>query len=972
MTEACARNDSMTVHSQSLQYYLDNGDFRNALTCPRARTLFGGIPDGPAHNLCIQSDPQAWDQIISERIQHSLEDVSLQEASVAKQEILLIGVAALRAFLQSNVTGPPLAWHSANIIFPKVQEEHLKDLQLIRRSLVVSLTVDGEAIYQLTPNVELFSLAKIILTQSSLVQGNNQAQWERLRVNFWHQRMLSEIAPSLQENIYEDLEHLDTVILSNNETYDDWEKACFLLERAAINVYHGFDSKAREDLERAAKLTGFEYVLTGRLGKRTKFQEKELSQLVVLAKSADEPAMKSSFGTNGITNSHTNGNTMPELKPQNYNLNDDTLLEAISFSKPIPNSQFHVAEQVPPSLANLDPANQPVLAPLDSIILLSYASSITNTSPQDGLTREETLPYATRVLDGGSSNWQIYTQALLVRSRIEAHRSRTVERGVLQLQALVDQVVVETTSVTGIDVLVQVPTESINALPSTFLPRPKTSEAAPVTERLKYVHQLAPPTRWTLEAELAARWVSLGGLRTALEIYERLHMWAEAALCWAAVEREDKARRIVRRQLYHSASPVQPTGIDEEAEEYLGKERSPLPVDAPRLFCILGDIDKSPAMYERAWTVSNERFARAQRSLGKHYLASRDLLNAEKAYSKSLKINPQNQVTWFELGCVRLEVHHWGGAVDAFTRAIQIDETDAEAWSNLAAALLRLPPEEVVATPSHGDSAEIKEGAKADPQKHSKEALVAFKRAAALKRESYRIWQNLLNVAAILSPPPYADIIIAQERLIELRGPVEGENCIDVEVMEGLLSHVIASAPAKNATEVGNETTIPVDGHRQNMFGLEHMTSNLIQKQIIPLITHSRRLWQLVARFSLLVNHPSSALDAYEKAWRVTVNKPGWDSGTSNTGISDSAESPEDSWSSVVDATVELADAYESLGEREKTEGLAVGSGELVCKGWKFKSRSAIRTVMGRARERWEDSEGWKILENHIATLKTA
>ena len=970
MPEVSARDGSLTVDPQNLQYYLDNGDFHKALTCPRARTLFGGVPDGPAHNLCIQNDPQGWDQIISERIEHSLENVSPQEASISKRDTLLIGLAALGAFLQSNVTGPPLDWRSADVIFPRVQQEHPEDLRMIRRSLVASLTVDGEAIYELTPSVELFCLAKIILNHSSIGQDNNLARWERLHVNFWHQRMLNEIAPSLQKKIYDDLEYLDTVILfDNNASYDDREKTCFLLERAIVNIYHGFDSKAREDLERAAKLTGFEYVLTGRLGKRTRFQQKELSQLVVLAKSADGPVMKKTSGNNGITIGHTNGNTTQELKPQSFNLNDDTLLETISFSKPTADSQIHVDEQVPASLAALDPANQPVLAPLDSIILLSHASSITNTSPQHGLTREETLPYATRVLEGGSSNWQIYTQALLVRSRIEGHRSRTVERGVLQLQALVDQVVVETSSATNIDEPAEVAIEPISATPSTFLPRLKPSEAAPVTERLQYIHQLAPPTRWTLEAELAARWVSLGGLRTALEIYERLHMWAEAALCWAAVEREDKARRIVRRQLYQSGSD-QSTSTDDETEEYLGKERSPLPVDAPRLFCILGDIDKSPAMYERAWAVSKNRFARAQRSLGKYYLASRDLLDADKAYSKSLKINPQNQGTWFELGCVRLELRDWKGAVDAFTRTIQIDDTDAEAWSNLAAALLRLPFEEVVTTPSHGDSAEMKEETKADPQMHAKEALVAFKRAAALKRESYRIWQNLLNVAAILSPPPYADIIIAQERLIELRGSVEGEGCVDIAVMEGLLSHIVASAPAKTSEEARDETKISIDEQRRKMFGLEHMTTDLIQKQITPLITHSRRLWQLVARFSLHLNRPSSALDAYEKAWRVTVNKPGWDSGTSNTGTSEAGVPPEEAWSSVVDATVELADAYESLGEREKTEGLAAGSGELVCKGWKFKSRSAIRTVMGKARERWENSEGWKILENHMASLK--
>ncbi|KAL9116587.1 MAG: hypothetical protein Q9187_006888, partial [Circinaria calcarea] len=711
----------------------------------------------------------------------------------------------------------------------------------------------------------------------------------------------------LQRKIFDDVDYLKGVILSQDSPYEDEAKVQFLLERAAIHTYHGFDAKARVDLDMAAKTTGFEYALTGRLGKRTKFQEKELSQLVVLAKSADTSNSHQVFGTSLAASdiAYQESTAKAASKPRNLDLNDDTLLESISFTKPTSDTGVQTEESLPASLANLDLANQPILKPLDSIILLSLASSITNTSPQHGLTREETLPYATRVLEGGSTNWQVYTQALLVRSRIEGYRSRTVERGVLQLQALVDQVIAETTSSDNPDGASHAANGSNGS--TTFLPRPKPSELASVSERLQYIHQLASPTRWTLEAELAARWVSLGGLRTALEIYERLEMWAEAALCWAAVDREDKARRIVRRQLYMASKSSQTandkdgsSNSDDDSEEHLGEEIIPSPADAPRLFCILGDIDKSPALYERAWEVSNNRYARAQRSLGKHYLKIRDFPKSEAAFSKSLRINPLDQATWFSLGCARLELQDWPGAVDAFGRTVQIEDTDAEAWSNLAAALLRLPSSKSIVTDPNNDNLDG-ESKHLDPQKHTKEAFVALKRAANLKRESYRIWQNLLNVSAMLSPPPYSDIIIAQQRLTELRGSVEGEGCIDMEVMEGLLQHVIASTPSSNPHhangngngngETGNGIDLPDHEHdsqqqRHKKFGLEHMFSQLLTQHITPLITHSRRLWQLIARSSLHLNRPSAALEAYEKAWRVTLNKPGWESGGSSSSSS--------------------------------------------------------------------------------------
>ena len=410
-------------------------------------------------------------------------------------------------------------------------------------------------------------------------------------------------------------------------------------------------------------------------------------------------------------------------------------------------------------------------------------------------------------------------------------------------------------------------------------------------------------------------------------------------------------------------------------------EHKPLPADAPRLFCILGDMEKSPQAYERAWEISNHRYARAQRSLGRHYLATRSLPKAEEAYAKSLRTSPQNHSAWFALGSVRLQLEDWMGAVDAYGRAIQIEEKDAESWSNLAAALLRLPPEKPLSAPLAPNTPHDSNGLEDDdetnpstsnPQKHIQEAFVALKRAAVLKRESYRIWQNLLTVAVKLSPPPYTDIIIAQTRLIDLLGNIEGEKCIEVDVLERLVAHFIdsSSPPAPpsssvpesppNSSEPPNETdtrahTTPPS--RKPGFG--KMLTDLVQKRITPLITTSRRLWLLTAKLSLQANHPFATLGAFEKAWRVTLNHPGWESGTHDA---------EAKWKDVVDATVDLADAYESLGERRREGGM--GAGELVCKEWRFKSRSAIRAVLGRAKEGWAGSERIAALEEKLRELR--
>ncbi|KAJ9619250.1 hypothetical protein H2203_008579 [Taxawa tesnikishii (nom. ined.)] len=870
---------------------VENGNFGSLLESPFAREILGH-ENGPSLEDVRLQDFETWNDYVFHRLGILLgkrkestgdEKYALEDSPQYKQHLVfLIGYAALLAFLQSNVTGPPLPFSTAKTIFPSEVSKDKQRLATARQGLVNSLSVDAIAAYKLTPNVELLCLADAIMTCPPIIKNIPAVRWAKMRVQFIHQRLLSEPSPTVQQRIYEDLEALEDQYFDSSMAakagLSTETKVQFLLERASIETFHGFDKRARADLELAAKEQNFQFALTGLLGRRTKWQQHDVISAQNNSRNETDSEAKNGTSTG----------------PQNLDLNDDTLLESISFTeKPKSFTDVQDASNLPSALADVDPSNQPLLQPLDSVILLSLASSITNTSPQNGLTREETLPYATRVLEGGSSNWQVYTQALLVRSRIEGYKSRTVERGLLQLQAVVDQVVADT-------LLSENGTTATEGASTTFLPRPKESESAGVTERLKYVFQLASPSRWELEAELASRWVQMGGLRSALEIYERLEMWAEAALCWAATEKEEKAKRM------------------------------------------------DTAMWEKAWQVSNQRYARAQRSLGRFYFAAHDYVKAAGAYSKSLNVNQLNHPSWFALGCALLELGQFSRAAESFQRCVSLDEQDAEAWSNLAAALLKFEPDQAAA--SNGaktvlddeDESVAASDRKADSQKNRRDALRALKRAATLKYDSYRIWENMLIVAASLSPPDYTSVLSAQKHIIELRGPTVGEKCVDVEIMSLMVRHVIASSNAYDPSKPG----------------LERMIVETFDKQIVPLITANRQLWQLVAKLALWRNRPSSALEAHEKAWRAVTTQPGWETES------------ERRWNDVVDATIELCDAYESLGPREKNEGLGAGEGALVAKDWKFKARSAVRGIMGRGKGSWEDTEGWDRLKDAMENLR--
>jgi tetratricopeptide (TPR) repeat protein len=883
-------------------------------------------------------------------------------------QILHIGLAALFSFLQSNVTGPPLEFDSATVVFGQDIVGDRSALNAMRQKMLRDLSVDGEAVYPLTPNIELFCVAKAILVDSGVLVTNDSplvARTARMRVNFLHQKMLGEVTGTLQKEVYDDLDIISSVVLADNSDSTGAMKAAFLLERATIHTHHGLDTKALSDLDKAALASGFQYALTGKLGKRTKFQDRDISQLVVLALSANTESTAEST------------ETKEELEtsiPKALDLNDDTLLETIAFAKegakPEKSTTVQDESSLPAGLASIDPSNQPKLNPLDSTILLAMASAITNNSPEHGLTREETLPYATRVIDGGSSNWQIYTQALLVRSRCEAYKTRTVERGVLQMQALVDQVIADTATANSA-VTTSTITDQQHGQPATFLPRPQESESAPAEERLEYLWTLNFQTRWNLEAELAQKWVSLGALRTALDIYERLEMWAEVALCYAATEREEKAKTITRRQLYQRSNP---DVFDDDNERYEGPELSPLPADAPRLFCILADIDAAPTLYERAWEVSGRRYARAQRSLARLYLKAQppDLEKAEEAYGKSLKINPLNHGAWFAIGCVQLNRERWNEAIESFTRTVQLEQDDAEAWSNLAAALLNVSssdgkPSQPATTPKeerdteHTEGEEIEEVEEVkevDPYKYTRDALTALHHAARLKQTDHRIWDNLLTVAASLPPPttPYKDIVLAQRKVIELVSPKKGEKAIDIPILGMLVDHLVDNYEY-------TDLLIPIeDGSNKKILRsgtVAGQVLTLIDEVVVPLITHSAPLWIIVARVELFRHRPSKAFAAHEKAWRATLSS--CTQGAFQMG-------DENRWMQIVKATERLVrDGYAKIGgmAKEREEDGENGEAgeeeeevELVAPDWRFKSRSAVRGVLGKGKD-WEDSKGW-------------
>ncbi|KAL1872432.1 hypothetical protein Daus18300_004403 [Diaporthe australafricana] len=975
------------------------------------------------------------------------------------------GLAAFNAFLQANVTGPVLTHDQANLAAPYLES---KEIDLGIRSL----DVDGVGVYSFIPHVELFCLARHVIenvdseTQWTAAQAEAGAReavslaWMKLRLHVWHYKLfiqpslssgsvftknvgMSEV-PSLVEKIQEGLARVESDVLGeawevsdHASKFSSEDKVRYLVEKANVCIMLGQDVKAREALKHAAELNGFLYALSGALGKRTRFQDKSTSQLVVLAKSAVERVREGD-------------DQVPGALP----LNDDTLLEQIEFSKD--GTQGKHGEQnipaaestLPIQLQDLKADEQPQLSTLDQIILLTEATLKDAFSAADTLTSEEILPFAVRVINDKSTNWQVYTQALLVRSRIEMHRSRTVERGVLQMQAVIDQVLVDTaertTASTGGEATAGAENADLPAIsvsvaneeprtkedrkatapadekPKSFFPVAEPTESASADVRLDFIHALSSPPRWHLESEMAYAWTSVGSLVSALEIFKRLKLWAEVALCLAssaALDEEDgsgrggggeeKARAIIRWRLFHRKdrnSAAAEEGLDEhtdistlKAAEFTGPERTPPQPNAPRLFCILGDMesDSAVAHYERAWQISKHRYARAQKSLGEHYLALKDWQKAREAYNLAVFVNRIAPELWNRLGDINLRLGLFGDAAEAFTRAIGSSNDssggeDARTWSNLGSALYSMYLETVnenkqakatsaeCETQTNGpkdeeeDVDDVDDGeplpstrkTQKDPAMLLVQSMKAYKRGASIAGDNWRIWDNVITLATRMRPMPFFEIIQAVRSVIRLR---QTEDALDEDILRLLITEGVLTVEKKNDAN-------PSGVYEPPRGSVERNVNEMMENEVAPLITNRSELWELVSRLRVWKRDYTGAIDASEKAWRAAVG--GATSGASSMGgglTADSAKSrseggagsrnwldDKEAWQVVVQRTDELVAVLENYGPQVESVG----------DRWRGKARAAIRSVMGKSKENWEESEGWLTLKGLLDGLR--
>ncbi|KAJ2830444.1 hypothetical protein FBU31_002485, partial [Coemansia sp. 'formosensis'] len=756
--------------SGSLVVALSEGRYEDILRSPAAKAIFGTEQeDGPATDAAFA--PADLGPHVTALVLSYIE----AQGSAAWAEITVIGAACLSAFVQTNWTGPEFAVDPASVlprqlaerwretfttIAPLVLEEGMdkhevgrrayaahvylgvkqsEERALLDRVLLRQLSVDGEDAYAMAPRPMYLYLARLLLVdipQAGLLAERDaaapMAHWWSARALLIQQSLLDYPAQTLMDQI---IGHLDRVkqllppspasntplksvdasgsaqavpeLADENEVPSfetpetdsdvpltsaslapnshEWEAvaaadrdvwARYLLEVGVVYSQHHMAVESKRCFTQAQAASGLQWEMTGAAGKRTRFQTNDVIQLVLLAKSAARADARSA------------------QLPEALALNDDTLLEKITYADAA--VEAHAGEER--------------LQVLDECILLALCLNVQNENAAHGLTTELMRPFVARVL-GQPTNWSVYTMGLLLRSRLETAKTRTAQRATLQLQALVDQIT---------------------------HPLPAAQEAG-AAERLQYLWALSLPSQWEFERELANQFMTMGVVRSALDIYERLGMWDEIVTCYVLLEQNDVAQQIIKDQL--ALSP-----------------------DSAKLWCVLGDLQRDPEHWRHAWEISGRRYARAMRSLGAHYYGKAEYALCVESYELALALNPLFEKSWYVLGCAAMQVSRWEVAAGAFQRVVVLEHDNGEAWNNLASVYMHMGSE------------------------HRGRAWYALREAVKAKFDSWRVWANFLTVSVGVGQMSSA--IHAMTRVVELRADKDGAASVDLDALRTIIHAV--------------------------------------------------------------------------------------------------------------------------------------------------------------------------------------
>ncbi|KAK3124909.1 hypothetical protein QOZ80_7BG0595960 [Eleusine coracana subsp. coracana] len=540
--------------------------------------------------------------------------------------VLSAAVAALLAFTQQNVTGPPGTFSAFPFWTSSLGEGWYNNLGVIWDSWASdNLSSFGSHVDGKFSLLQFIVFAELLFTsiQTLDLSDGLSVSWWLFRVSMLQQNILDELSSSLfdQVQVYKNkmLGHfgeLKSISAYWGHLLYDEEGSYFvsaaLLEAGIAEYKYGRVDASRLYLDSAQEACGLHLSLTGILGFRTIHQVDAKSQMVLVAMTSK---------------SATDDGQITELTEAQ---NDVASLKSARSSVPVESDEFCDILRTPKLMQDgtgsesentSDHSVKMSLSAIQQAAVLAQCLHVSRRSRSDEMSGWEMAPYIESIDSQDDSYFVVRSLCDLLRIRWESTRNRTKQRALLMMENLVED----------------------------------TGKEIPVAaQRVKLVFGVHMPTLPALRKEYGELLISCGIVGEALDIFKDLELWDNLIYCYRLLGKVADAVTLINARL--SITP-----------------------NDPRLWCSLGDVTNNDDHYKKALEVSNNKSARAMRSLARSAYNRNDFYTSKILWESALALNSLFPDGWFAYGTAAWKDKDLDKAVDAFSRSVQIDPENGEA-----------------------------------------------------------------------------------------------------------------------------------------------------------------------------------------------------------------------------------------------------------------------------------------------------